>query len=449
MNSKNIIVAFLIGITFIACNNDSEIKNESTTAHGSTDLTYQPNKRIIAPPIPSKEISFETYEINADIDNEIITENGTKIHLLKSSFIDAKGNLVRGNVSIQYRDYHNPLEVFLSGIPMNYDSNGVDYIFETAGMFEIRANQNSQPLSLKNDSKITIELVSSSNETDFNFYAFNENEGQWIYDAENRNMEIITTKTNSNENETIYKPVQQNTKKYAFDLAIDKTKFPELADYEGTLFEVTNPDEFQPLYYNVQWDNLNLQKTSKNNFQLQLFKEDTSITLNVTPVIKAQLYQQAIKKYNNKIEASKTKPRSEFDIYKGTVAYNSEMSPHTAIMRVISINDMGIYNVDKPGIFSPEKEVEELIVNNKDILKTNKNLMFYVSNLERNFAMSLYNKPKYYKKSSTILWAVLNEHEMVIVVPNQFETAENKKVIGNNYSIEEGLYLLNEAFSIN
>lgn len=449
MNLKNIIVTFLIGITFIACNNDSENKNESTTAHGSTDLTYQPNKGIIVPPVPSKEISFETYEINAEIDNEIITENGTKIQLLKNSLIDAKGNLAKGNVTIQYRDYHNPLEVFLSGIPMNYDSNGVAYVFETAGMFEIRANQNNLPLSVKNNSKIDIEFVSSSNETDFNFYAFDENEGKWIYDAENRKMEIITTKTNSNEIKPIYKPIQQNTKKYAFDLAIDETKFPELADYDGTLFEVTNPDEFQPLYYNVQWDNLTLQKISKNNFQLQLHKEDTSITLNVTPVIKAQLYQEAITKYNNKIEASKTKPRSEFDIYRGTVSYNSEMSPHTAIMRVISINDMGIYNVDKPGIFSPEKEVQELIVNNKDILKTNKNLMFYVSNLERNFAMSLYNKPKYYKNSNTILWAVVNEHEMLLVAPNQFVTVENKKVIGNIYSIEEGLYLLDEAFSLN
>lgn len=42
-------------------------------------------------------------------------------------------------VKITYREFADPIDFFVSGIPMEYDSAGRKYNFESSGMCEINA----------------------------------------------------------------------------------------------------------------------------------------------------------------------------------------------------------------------------------------------------------------------------------------------------------------------
>lgn len=447
--SKNIL-SIAISVLFItSCQNDN---NTSDDVQGSTDLTYVPNKdrklSFIKPPILGKEIAFENFTIDAQKDEEITTENGTKITIYKNSLVDQDGNVVSGKVEINYRDYHNPLEVYLSGIPMNYDSAGVEYVFETAGMFELKASQDGKEISLKQDGKIDLDFISTSNEQDFNFYEFDEAKGEWIVESKE-----IKTKTllNSNSGKTaLIKPIAQNKNNYAFDMELDKSTYPELSQYEGTMFEVKEGEAFNSMYYNVQWDNAEVKKLSGNNYQLTLIKEDTSILVKVKPVVATNQYKKAMNKYNNQMAENKKKQenRSEFDVYStSTIAYNTSMSAQSIIIREFTLNGFGIYNLDKPGIMQPNGEVKTLLVNRNDEEQKLDKLSYTVVNLNRNAIVNLFGKPKYYKGALTVVWSILNENEMIIIYPEQFRTMQDRKLITSTYSIDEGISLLDDIIA--
>ena len=143
--NKTLLIFVIFSIAVISCQEDKPI------TEGSTDLTYMPNDNLsfIKPPFLDREIEQETFMINAQKDEEIITESGSKIKFYKNTIVDFDGKTVKGKVKIEYRDFHNPLEIYLSGIPMEYDSAGTKYIFETAGMFELKAYQEGELLNLK------------------------------------------------------------------------------------------------------------------------------------------------------------------------------------------------------------------------------------------------------------------------------------------------------------
>jgi len=450
MKTSKAILSIALSMLFItSCQNDN---NTPDDAQGSTDLTYMPTEdrklSFIKPPILGKEIAFENFTIDAQQDEEINTENGTKITIYKNSLVDEDGNTVSGKVEINYRDYHDPLEVYLSGIPMNYDSAGVEYVFETAGMFELKASQDGKEISLKQDGKIDLDFISTSNEQDFNFYEFDEFTGKWIVESK-----AITTKTlvNSNSGKTaLTKPVAQNKKNYAFDMELDKSKYPELSQYEGTMFEVKEGEAFNSMYYHVQWDNAEVKKLSTNNYQLALFKEDTTILVKVKPVVATNQYKKAMNKYNNQLAENKKRQenRSDFDIYStSTIEYNSSMSAQSIITREFTLNGFGIYNLDKPGIMQPNGEVKTLLVKRNDEEQKLDGLSYTVVNLNRNAIVNLFGKPKYYKGSLTIVWSILNESEMIIIFPEQFKTMQNKTLLASTYSIDEGISLLDDIIA--
>lgn len=450
MQTSKTILSIAISMLFItSCQNDN---NTSDDAQGSTDLTYVPTEdrkpSFIKPPILEKEIAFENFTIDAQKDEEITTENGTKITIYKNSLVDEDGNAVSGKVEINYRDYHNPLEVYLSGIPMNYDSAGVEYVFETAGMFELKASQGGKEISLKQDGKIDLDFISTSNEQDFNFYELDESTGKWMVESK-----AITTKTlvNSNSGKTaLTKPVAQNKKNYAFDMELNKSKYPELSQYEGTMFEVKEGEAFNSMYYHVQWDNAEVKKLSTNNYQLALVKEDTTILVKVKPVVATNQYKKAMDKYSNQLAENikRQENRSDFDVYSSTtIAYNSNMSAQANITRQFSVNGFGIYNIDKPGIFQPKGEVETLYVNRNNEEKKLDNLSFGVVDLNRNAVVSIYGKPRYYTNASTVVWSILSETEMIIVFPEQFITIQDKTLYASTYSIDEGISLLDDIIA--
>ncbi|MBL4669698.1 MAG: hypothetical protein JKY30_10615 [Flavobacteriales bacterium] len=448
MPSVQTFLLFVIfSIALIGCQGDEPTKE------GSADLTYTQNDKInfIKPPFLDRDIEQEIFMIDAQKDEELITEAGSKIKVYKNTIVDANGDLVKGEVKIEYRDFHNPLEIYLSGIPMEYDSAGIKYVFETAGMFELKAYQNGEMLNLKMDKKMDVDLISTSNETDFNFYSFNEAKGVWSYEDES--MKIITTPKNKTqekeEAKSLIKPIVHKTTNYAFKIDVNKKQYPELEAYEGTIFEVKGKGSFNPIYYNIQWDKVEIDCKNRSHYVLELFKEDTSIFVDVKPVIKTEKYNQAITKYKKqkKNQEENLEERNDFDVYVSqSISFNSSISSQYEIKRQFQVNGFGIYNVDQPKI-RPRGSIENIYVEGFDEKKIINRASYYLVNLKQNSLVSLYSSPKYFKARENILWAVIDEDKMIIASPEQIKTMKDKSLHLQIFSIKEGLEILGDVIA--
>ena len=86
--------------------------NEQTAPTPSEPMAF------IAPPFEGVNVGFQNYEINAADGGEVTHPTGTKLTIPKNAFLNAKGEVVEGNVTLKYREFHNPAEILVSGIPM-------------------------------------------------------------------------------------------------------------------------------------------------------------------------------------------------------------------------------------------------------------------------------------------------------------------------------------------
>jgi hypothetical protein len=136
-------------------------------------------KRMINPPLPSLDPGFEKFTVDAGKDTTITVPNtlGTVISYRANSLTDSAGMLVKGNVEFRYREFHDAYSTVLSGIPMSCEKNGKWESFETAGMFELRAEQKGKALFIRNESSVGVKFAGKTSGDDFSFYYLDEEKG--------------------------------------------------------------------------------------------------------------------------------------------------------------------------------------------------------------------------------------------------------------------------------
>jgi hypothetical protein len=132
---------------------------------------------FINPPLPNADIPFETLRIDPTEADTIDLPMGTKLLIPPNAFVDSAGNYISDSVTIKYREFRNAAEIFLAGIPMNFNTLNNHTALETAGMFEIRALSKKRKLELAYGSAITIKMGSRVEGNDYNFFGFDETNG--------------------------------------------------------------------------------------------------------------------------------------------------------------------------------------------------------------------------------------------------------------------------------
>ena len=181
------VAACLIG--FLAYNNLSAIEGPEVTTKAF--LASQP---YINPPIKNVQAKFASTAINAHKGGEYRYKSGSKLIVPPSAFIDKDGQPVGGNVSIRFREFHDYVDFFLSGIPMEYDSAGTRYQLESAGMVEIYAEKDGKRVNIAPGKEIAVELVSEiqvpasrrGRVPNFNIYRLDTEQRNWVYDGEDQ-----------------------------------------------------------------------------------------------------------------------------------------------------------------------------------------------------------------------------------------------------------------------
>lgn len=141
----------------------------------------KPETKKITPPFENLNPAFNEFSLNADSAATLLLSSGTEIIIPEKAFISATGNVTQGNITLKYREFHDALDIYLSGIPMSFNSFGKQSDFETAGMFEIRAFKKDTTLKLAPGKTINIKFASKASGSDYNFFGMDENKQQWEF----------------------------------------------------------------------------------------------------------------------------------------------------------------------------------------------------------------------------------------------------------------------------
>ncbi|MCX6311576.1 MAG: hypothetical protein NT084_08045 [Bacteroidetes bacterium] len=137
---------------------------------------------LVRPPISGLDVQKNIYSTNAATGGLVEYPSGTKIIIPDHAFVDANGNEVSGNVTIDYREFRDQVDILVSGIPMVYDSAGQKGDFQSAGMFELNASVNGQEVFLAPNKKVDLEFAVVDSASSYNFYRLDEKEG-WVYQS--------------------------------------------------------------------------------------------------------------------------------------------------------------------------------------------------------------------------------------------------------------------------
>ena len=142
-----------------------------------------PDIATVRPPMAELgiDLSKTKYVVSAQDGAEIIhEESGSRLIIPAGAFLDDKGNEVDEDVTIEYREFHDPIDLFLGGVPMTYELNGETYHFETAGMIEFNAFYENEVLYANPNQPITVELASDQVGEEFGLYHFDDKLGTWV-----------------------------------------------------------------------------------------------------------------------------------------------------------------------------------------------------------------------------------------------------------------------------
>ena len=192
-------------------------------------------KSIFTVPIPDIQIENTTYRIGGGTDTVLSYKSGSKIIVPANAFLDKEGNPVKDEVKLRYREFANAFDVYLAGIPMVYDSAGREQVFETAGMIEINASSQGQPVFPNPQNKIQVEMNSFQSGNEFNVYKLDTVTGKWNYLGKDK----VET---SDYNKAIagLPPIPEAPKKArqnAFTIGDMTGRYPELEIYKNVLFD--------------------------------------------------------------------------------------------------------------------------------------------------------------------------------------------------------------------
>ncbi len=160
-----------------------ELSKRFNTTHNltGTSVSFAPKYVNVNPPIKGIDVERTNYTINPQIENIVTYPSGTKILIPVNAFVDKEGNSINSSVTISYREFRDPVDFLVSGIPMKYDTAGEVTNFESAGMFELTASCKDQPLNVAKGKTIDMNFATTSKDSSYNFYAFNDATGNWEY----------------------------------------------------------------------------------------------------------------------------------------------------------------------------------------------------------------------------------------------------------------------------
>lgn len=400
--TKIIVVVSVLIIVFLSIRNCScspRKKNEKP-------IVASNNYLLTNPPLPELDIPYQKFEIDPSQPNVLFSKMGAKINIPSDAFLDKDGNIIKGKVEVSFREFYNPLDFYLAGIPMNYNDNGVDKVLESGGMVEVTAKSNKAELFVNPASKIKVDLFSWTKSKDFNLYDLDKTTGKWI----EKGKDSISV---FNENKVVptVPPMPIIATENAFKIADDTKMFPEIDGYKDVLFEP-----------------INLSKCNISDAQEMIVRHLKNGIFEVTSIIKYGSFRKenkclcylAFEDGKDYSDAMKTYQNKYAKILKER---NLHINEEEKIIRTLTINNFGFVNCDYPRSYPSGGEInpiyvdengKPIVLNNVVLVEKNTNALFRYS-----------DNVKYNPSNNNLLWGLTNDNKIAFIKNADFKSLKN------------------------
>ncbi|MEM7654498.1 MAG: hypothetical protein AAF399_00085 [Bacteroidota bacterium] len=371
MNLKSLLWAIVAMGFLSACAPDATEESaqlDSTPAIQVADIG-------INPPLENVQVPIQRFTVEASEGTELTLENGTSIRIPAGVLVDANNQPVQGKVDLSYREFHDAADILMSGIPMQYDSAGQTFVFQTAGMVEIRANQNGRPVFIAEGKAIDLDLNSYVPEHGYNLYQLDEETQNWSY-LETSQAESVMDPSQGEEmdwasdpeiaaimelaEEEIpaepYEPKKLAEDATPFDFDADYSQFPALAPYKELVWQYAqieeegyvNPNTAEWIFGEV-WANVSVQQHPKRNgiFYFTLRNKEKEAKMLVTPVVEEENYAQTQELFAE-LRRKQEQRRQEILAARERMRTQRQLAAkRQRIERAFQISSFGIYNCDR------------------------------------------------------------------------------------------------------
>lgn len=473
-NAGNLLTTIIDSTKSLPVVNDSSYQNVDSAT--TIIKSYKP---FINPPLANLEKKYTTFQMDAAAGGEIKYETGSTIKIPAGCFVDAKGNPVKGKVDIKYREFHDAVDFFLSGIPMTYDSGNTRYTFESAGMMDIQGFQNDEPVFVSTDKNIAVQMASKYQGNKYNLYYLDTVNRKWLYKGKD-----VVTQRNSLLSSAEQNPVQvaedsitwgyldeeikfllesnpieprlAKSKGSHFTIEVDTNKFPEITSSKDVVFEISSENKnFNPDAYKIAYTDVKLERYNIGlSYKLHLGINDSTITYIVYPVYNNKDYskvkQEYIKKYKEyetllaKRKAEETKNGKNWEslvawtkypafvnrswTYSDSAMNTPAMNPEYLVCRTFTVRGFGIYNCDCSIAFPIGANIFARFTDGKGtplnlyrvyLVDFGSNALFtYYRDVEFNLKFNPHHK--------NVLWALTPDNEIAVFKAEDFQNIDLK-----------------------
>ena len=149
----------------------------------SLKVVNQETEAYILPPIPPKNIPSQIKVLPLEEAQSLTYEQGSRLHIPDGAFVDDKNQEVEGKIELHYREIRDAADMFIAGIPMEYDSARNSYTLESAAMLEVRAYTNGKEVFLKEGKSLEVEYFSPLSGNDFHVYHLDTSARNWTFEG--------------------------------------------------------------------------------------------------------------------------------------------------------------------------------------------------------------------------------------------------------------------------
>ena len=226
--------------------------NKPKTNFQPVYASLQSKLDCIKQPIPGININDTVFSFNPSQKTDFTYKSGSKLSIDRNAFVTQTGENYTGSVKLFYREFRNPVEIMLSGIPMTNTVNGETQVFKSGGMYEINAYDiGNQPLKLVSDTSIKINFALTDTSQNFQFFSLNNN-GTWA--TLTNSITVTPSSVNTTTSASATKAIQE----YFSYLRMGSRYAADTTRYNDRFYS-------KDYIYTHRKDNFQIKKYKKNN----------------------------------------------------------------------------------------------------------------------------------------------------------------------------------------
>lgn len=314
------------------------------------------NYSCLTPPFKNITIKPALMKIDPQKGGQLKTSAGSVIDIPEDAFVYIDGRTVSDMVDISFSEFRSPADVIASGIPMDVDSAGKTYHFQTAGMFRISGTCSGEPVEIASGKNINVNFASGESGS-YDIYFLDPVSGKWqLASASKSSVAATASDSISKGIAEITKPVEPvklDKNKPVLDFDVNIKGCSEINFYSGLVWQYSDNEKYpdpanSSWVFSRKWSKYSISPLNNNSseYLLCLSDDKTSFTTSVVPVMSAKNYKKNLKVYTQKLaEYNSTLEKAR--------AENARLESENKLYRSFGLNKMGIYNFDictQPGV---------------------------------------------------------------------------------------------------